>query len=135
MNKSLSLADKVSALRNRTQSETGRLASIVLETENETPLPHLAEACCFAGGLCLDVRESLDKARAQLREIEVSLENGGPDNRRSKKGDTSRLEAIAAVVEWRLNTVTETLNKARLTMDGVIDIWGKKLPSGGLWDK
>ncbi len=135
MNKSLSLAEKVSALRNRTQSETGRLASIVLETENETPLPHLAEACCFAGGLCLDVRESLDKARAQLREIEVSLETGGHDNRRGKKGDTSRLEAIAAVVEWRLNTVTETLNKARLTMDGVIDIWGKKLPSGGLWDK
>lgn len=135
MNKSLSLAEKVSALRNRTQSETGRLASIVLETENETPLPHLAEACCFAGGLCLDVRESLDKARAQLREIEVSLETGGHDNRRGKKGYTSRLEAIAAVVEWRLNTVTETLNKARLTMDGVIDIWGKKLPSGGLWDK
>ena len=137
MHSSVSLDNRLANLRTAIQRETSRLAALVMEAENENPLPHLVEATCFSAAICLDVRADLDKLRAQLREVEVGLDSGvsAKSGRSLPRERSARLLAATAAAEWRLHMVSETLNKARLTMDGVIDIWGNRLPSGGLWDK
>lgn len=40
-----------------------------------------------------------------------------------------------AICERWTNTAVDLLNQAQEVLDDVKDIWGNKMPTGGLWDK
>jgi len=46
-----------------------------------------------------------------------------------------RINVETALIERQMKSVSANLNAARSTLDGVVDIWGVRQPTGGLWDK
>ena len=83
--------------------------------------------------LSLDLSADLERLKKLAREIELRFqgltESGGSHN------EIAQLAADTAILDVKLTAVSDTLNRVRLAVDGVTDIWGKDLPTGGLWDK
>ena len=67
------------------------------------------------------------RATAELVECQILTRS------RTRTGDTD--EANLATIERWIIGAADLLNRAVRVLDFQEDIWGKKLPTGGLWDK
>lgn len=126
-------------IKPRLESVGSRLARMVAEVE-EGGEAHAAAftsdqklSVRFGAALSLDLSADLERLKKLAREIELRLQSltaGGGSH-----AEIAQLAADTAILDVKLTAVGDTLNRVRLAVDGVTDIWGKDLPTGGLWDK
>lgn len=135
-NQTLSLIEqKLRSIKDRLDLESRRIATFITEADSpDTVRFGSREAALFGASVGLSMSAELENIKSSARELELRL-NGIKQRDITSRDEMERLSADTALVELKLKGLTTMLNAARLTIDGVTDIWGRELPSGGLWDK
>jgi len=126
---------KIKTVRTSAASESRRLIELVGEAEGNMATPSQQECAFFAYSICLNSRRDLDSLLTAVREVETALAQHGKTKSRPGGNELIRLNVETALIERQMKSITSNLNAARSTLDGVVDIWGARQPTGGLWDK
>lgn len=131
------LTQKLVAIKAHIAVHGRRVIDIANEAEGRAMNATQATARLYAYNLCLEMRQALDEVHREVKRLM-------PEEEAPKAAKASRhvdpMAEVRAVVdvarlELKMRQIGETLNTASLVADEVIDIWGKKLPSGGLYEK
>lgn len=129
------IENKIKAVRASAASESRRLIELVGEAEGNMATPGQQECAFFAYSICLNSRRDLDSLLTAVREVESALTQHGNSKSRPGGNELIRLNVETALIERQMKGITSNLNAARSALDGVVDIWGARQPTGGLWDK
>lgn len=131
----ISIQHKIGTVRTSAASESRRLLEIVGEAEGNMATPGQQECAFFAYSICLNSRRELDAMLTAVREVESVLAQQAKAKSRPAGNELIRINVETALIERQMKTITANLNAARSALDGVVDIWGVRQPTGGLWDK
>jgi len=114
--RSTNLDNRAEAALNRCLKLTGEAETLLAHSRNKTDRNN-------AHFVLELISDASDKA------VECKLKAGSLDNR------ADNADSQLAVCDRWLKLANDSLNQAQLVLDEVVDIWGNKLPTGGLWDK
>lgn len=128
------LTQKLVAIKERIASEGRRVIAIANEAEGRAINSVQATARLFAYNLCLEMRQALDEVHREVKRL-MPDEPAPKSRRQHDPMEEVRATVDVARLELKMRQIRDTLDTANLVAGEVNDIWGKKLPSGGLFDK
>jgi len=119
----INVVERAKTLDQRLQSQLTRC--LALETEAQALTRDRKSIDRMTRGLF--VCDLIQEAKSKLIECQLVAQN---------LTDTNELAAAhLAISERWIKSAIDLLNTAGQVLDDVQDIWGKPLPTGGLWDK